>query len=88
MPAAVDSPKTAPAEPAAETAGSAPIVIDLGKRRRKQIKQLREGRGKLMDDVGGVIEELRKAGAIGESAQPVVIVVREKPKNPLTWPFG
>ena len=88
MPAAVESPKIAPAEPATETASSPPIVVDLGKRRRKQIKQLREGRGKLMDDVGGVIDELRKAGAISDSAQPVVIVIREKPKNPLTWPFG
>ena len=41
-----------------------------------------------MDDVGGVIEELRAAGAIGASAQPVVIVVREKRKNQMAWPLG
>lgn len=57
---------------------SAPVVLDLGKQRRKQIKQLRRGEGRLLDDINGAIEELRTVGTIGAVSQPVVIIVREK----------
>jgi len=55
------------------------LVVDLGKHGRKQIKRLRRGEGKLVDEVQQCVHELRSAGTIAESAQPVVIVVREKP---------
>ncbi len=65
----------------------APVVIDLGKKARKQIKQLREGRGKLLDEVNGVVAELRKADSIS-SSQPVVVVVRPKRKDrSILWPL-
>ena len=59
----------------------APIVVDLGRKSRKKVKQLREGNGKLMDDVKGVLEELRASGTVKSDAQPVVIVVRERPRR-------
>ena len=69
--------------------GQAPIIVDIGKKRRKQIKRLREGRGKLMDEVTGLLEELRTAGSISSSAQPVVVVVRQKRKGrSLMWPLA
>ena len=73
---------------AAEHQGArASVVVDIGKKPRKQIKQLREGRGKLLDEVNGVIEELRTAGSISATAQPVVVVVRERRKlRSLMWP--
>lgn len=60
--------------------GNLPIVVDLGKQPRKQIKKLTEGRGKLLDEVDKVIQELKVAGKISGSAQPVVIVVKQKAK--------
>ena len=57
---------------------SPPIVLDLGKQRRKRVKELRRGGGKLMDEVNASIEELRTAGALAADAQAVVVVVREK----------
>jgi hypothetical protein len=54
------------------------VVLDLGKHRRKQIKRLRRGQGKLMDDINGAIEELRLAGTLGAASQPVVIIVQQK----------
>lgn len=66
----------------------APIVVDLGKKRGKQIKQLREGRGKLMDEVSGVLEELKADGSLGPNAQPIIIVVKQKPKRSLAWPLA
>jgi len=55
-----------------------PILLDLGKQRRKRIKQLRRGAGKLMDEINASISELQKAGTIGPTTQPVVVVVRQK----------
>jgi len=57
---------------------SPPIVLDLGKQRKKRVKELRRGEGRLMDEVNASIEELRTAGALASDAQAVVVVVREK----------
>jgi hypothetical protein len=63
---------------AANTTAPPPVVLDLGKQRRKRIKELRRGAGKLIDEVNASLEELRTAGALSADAQAVVIVVREK----------
>jgi len=61
---------------------NAPVVIDLGKRKAKSIKRLRKGKpGRLIDEVQECLEELRSNDVISESAQPVVIIVREKSKR-------
>jgi hypothetical protein len=54
------------------------IVVDIGKKSKKQIRNLRKGKGKLMDQVNDVLNELKTSGAITGVAQPVVIVVQEK----------
>jgi hypothetical protein len=70
------------ATPATTPVNSAPpVVLDLGKQRRKRVKQLRRGEGRLMDEVNASLEELRTAGAIAADAQAVVIIVREKPRK-------
>ena len=56
----------------------APVIIDLGKQRRKRIKDLRRGTGRLADEISGCVEELKAAGTLASSAQTVVVVVREK----------
>jgi hypothetical protein len=69
----------------------APIVVDMGKQRRKLVKRLRRGTGKLMDEVNSTIEELKTSGTISGTAQPIIFVVREKrratPANLLPWPL-
>jgi hypothetical protein len=59
-------------------AGRPPVIVDLGKQRRKRIKQLRRGEGKLVAEVTGAVEELRASGTIAADAQAVVFVVRER----------
>ncbi len=54
------------------------LVVDLGTKKAKQIKDLRKGKGKLLDKVNQCLNELKASGAISGSVQPVVIVVREK----------
>jgi hypothetical protein len=64
-----------------------PIIVDLGKRKRSAIEQLRKGEGSLVEEVTGCIDELKASGAISVEAQPVVLVIREKRKSkPLFWP--
>lgn len=74
------------ASPATEQASGAPdaepIIIDMGKKNRKDIRKLTKGKpGKLMRRLDETIEHLRENGALTEGAQPVVIVVRQKPKR-------
>jgi hypothetical protein len=60
---------------------AAPLVVHLGKKRRKLVRQLLKGKGKLLDEVGDAIAELKTAGAIEASAQPVIVVVRPKSRS-------
>jgi Family of unknown function (DUF6200) len=60
------------------TLDSGMLVIDLGKHSKKQIKRLSRGTGKLIDEVQKCMLELRAAGTVSESAQPVIMLVREK----------
>jgi hypothetical protein len=59
-------------------AGASPIVADLGRRGRKAIKQLRKGRGPLLEDAQKVVEQLRADRAITDGAQPVIVIVKER----------
>lgn len=63
---------------AAANTSNGPVIIDLGKRKRKLVKKLRRGEGKLLDDVNGAVAELRTAGTLSADVQPVIIIVREK----------
>lgn len=73
--------------PAASSADASLLVIDIGKKQKKKdIKRLRKGRGKLTDKLKDVIDELRADNSIAADAQPIVIVVREKAKRKGIFP--
>jgi hypothetical protein len=57
---------------------SSPVVIDLGSAKKSQIRLLQRGEGPLTEQVFSVLDELRGDGTIGESAQPVIVVVKQK----------
>jgi hypothetical protein len=58
------------------------LVVDLGKRQsRKRINQLRKGKGKLLDKIQQTISELRERKQIDQNAQPIIVVVRQKPRS-------
>jgi len=62
------------------------LVVDIRKRQsRKRIRNLRKGKGSLMDEVQETVEELRANNAITGTVQPVVIVVRQKSRR---WRMG
>ncbi len=62
-----------------------PIVVDLGKARRKHVKALRtSGDGKLAREVAETLEHVKAnlgAGAEGKQLVPVVVFYRKKSKR-------
>lgn len=55
------------------------IVVNIGKKyKKKHIRRLRKGRGRLMEKVEQMVGDLRDSGGISDDVQPVVIVVRQK----------
>ena len=59
----------------------APIIIDLGKHKKKKIKRLKRGRGKLMREVEYVVEEVQRdlgEEAAGKDFIPIVMIYRRK----------
>lgn len=72
---------------------TAPLVVDLGKTRRKRIKALKRGKGKLAGEVREVVEMVQ--ADLGEEVGgcvlvPVVVLYRRRSKrnrNRSTFPF-
>ena len=56
------------------------LILDMGSRSKKQIKRLRKGRGRLMENLQDTLDALRSEGQLS-SENPVVIVVKEKRKS-------
>jgi hypothetical protein len=56
----------------------APVIVDLGRAKKSQIKELAKGQGKLTAKVLGVLDELRTDGTVDASAQPVIVIVKKK----------
>lgn len=76
------SAKATKKDAAAPTPTREPIVVDMGKKTRRQIRKLRKGKpGRLLDRVEDTIQHLRENGALADDAQPIVIVVKERRRN-------
>ncbi len=58
-----------------------PVIIDLGKKKRSQVRKLRKGRGKLVARVNELVADLHNNGTVASKGQPVIVVVREKKKR-------
>jgi hypothetical protein len=61
-----------------------PIIVSLGKKKKKQIKQLKRGKGGAMDEVMDVVAQVQdKLGsdAGDKIIVPIVVVYREKSRR-------
>ena len=65
-----------------------PVIVDLGRQSRKRIRNLREGRGKLMRDISEVVAVLKAEGSVDKTAQVVVVVVTKRAKPRITDLLG
>ena len=71
----------APAEPKPIAEVTAPIIVSLGKKKRKAIKQLKRGKGSVMTEVMDVIDQVQEtlgAQAEGKILVPVVLIYQRK----------
>lgn len=55
-----------------------PVIVDLGRRKRKVIKQLKEGIGPLADEVRAVAQAAAKQPGEGADILPVVVLYRKR----------
>lgn len=61
-----------------------PIIVSLGKKKKKAIKRLKRGKGRAMDDVMDVVEQVQVnlgEQAAGKVIVPVVVVYRQKQRR-------
>jgi uncharacterized protein DUF6200 len=61
-----------------------PIIVDLGSRKKKAIKRLKKGRGKLTAEVALAIEQIRASLPEDDKNKliiPVLVIYREKKKR-------
>jgi hypothetical protein len=70
--------KPASGAKASGAAQSAAVVADLGSRSKKSIKKLRQGDGRLLEDVHKLVNQLKADHTVGDNAQAVIVVVKEK----------
>ena len=68
--------------------GPRPVVVELGRKKKKQIKKLRRGTGPLMDDLQELLAKLRASGDLAAGATPVFMIVKQKPKRSSIRPFS
>lgn len=71
----------------------APVVVNLGKAKRKRVKQLKRGEGKLMNDVAKAllkIEHEMHDQLAGKTIVPIVMIVEreaDERMGPSWWPM-
>jgi cellobiose-specific phosphotransferase system component IIA len=73
-----------PAAAASGATSADPVVIDLGKVKKKAVKALKQGRGPLIEEIDDVISQVRESLAeagVGQTILPVIVLYREKPKK-------
>ena len=60
------------------------VVVDLGKKKRKQVKKLRKGEGRLMHKVHEVVAALREDGT-SKPGDTIVVVVERRAEFPMNF---
>lgn len=68
-----------------------PVVVDLGKTKKKLIRELKHGEGKLMEDVKEAVEAVRSnlPEMEGKELIPIVIIYERKtPRRGGILPFA
>jgi hypothetical protein len=62
------------------------VIVDLGKRQSgKRLRQLRRGRGPLVDSVREIVEDVRTSLSDPNDNPAIVIVVEKERKRTLFW---
>lgn len=54
------------------------IILEAGSADSDDIKDLRNGEGKLFKKIESTIENLKEEGHVGENIQPIIVIVKKK----------
>ena len=54
------------------------VILEFGRQKKDRIRDLQEGKGRMFRHVLKTISELQKAGEVGDSVQPVIVIVKQK----------
>ena len=66
----------------------APVIVSLGKKKTKQIKRFKNGKGSMMNEVMDVVDQVQEQlgdAADGKIIVPVVIIYRKKDRRFKGW---
>ncbi|MFZ0546944.1 MAG: hypothetical protein WAM60_15965 [Candidatus Promineifilaceae bacterium] len=79
-------------EEAVELEVVTPIIVDLGKTKRKSVKKLKRGKGPLVDEITDVLDEVAEAleGELDDKVLVPLVIIYEKKgkkKRKITLPF-
>jgi hypothetical protein len=61
-----------------------PIIVSLGKKKKKALKRLKRGEGRAMDEIMDVVEQVQTNlgdQAAGKIIVPVVVIYRKKERR-------
>ncbi len=82
-----------PEEAAPQVELVTPVVIELGKAKARAVKRLKQGRGRLMNEVFDVLDEITEAlgdELDGKALVPVIMIYQKKKgrkRNRIVLPF-
>lgn len=81
-----------PMQPTSETASGKPttprfVVLNMGRQKRKKIKQLKRAEGVLTDAVNESLAELQADGTLSHQPDVVVVVVVKQKRKRNRLPF-
>lgn len=54
------------------------IILEMTGTKGEDIRDLRNGHGKIFKRVGRIMEQLKAEGETPEDAQPIIVIVRKK----------
>jgi hypothetical protein len=61
------------------------LVVSLGKKKRKQVRRRKKGRGKLNDRVLALVADLKEGGELSADADTVIIIIEKKKRRAWRW---
>ncbi|MDJ0515251.1 MAG: hypothetical protein QNJ74_03000 [Trichodesmium sp. MO_231.B1] len=62
------------------------VVIEYGKAKKEDIKDLFNGEGKLLNNISDVVAQLKLSGSVEENVQPLLFIIeKEKDKGICRW---
>lgn len=57
------------------------VILDFGKAKSDDVKDLRSGEGKVFNKISNKIEDLKSSGELSDNIQPIIVILKTKKKD-------